>query len=231
MAIYLAADTHGHINISKINTKNFPEQRELTKKDYLIILGDFGLIWDKSKRQEYLLNELNNRNFTTLWIDGNHENFDLLNKYEVEEWNGGKIHKIKDSIIHLMRGQVFNIDGLTFFTFGGAMSIDIIERIPNIDYWYEETASFAEIEEGISNLEKYNNKVDYILTHTCSSSSLEKIAELQNFYIQEYDSNNKFFEFIKNQVEYKHWYYGHFHIDRNINEKETALYKDIVYLV
>lgn len=33
---------------------------------------------------------LNDRPFTTLFVDGNHENFDLLNAYPVENWHGGK---------------------------------------------------------------------------------------------------------------------------------------------
>lgn len=124
MTIYLTGDTHGHIDIAKLNNKNFPDQKKLTKKDYVVVLGDFGLVWNKSKRQESLLNEYNSKAYTLLFIDGNHENFDLLNEYPVEEWNGGKVHRIKENIIHLMRGQVFNMDGKTFFTMGGAYSID-----------------------------------------------------------------------------------------------------------
>lgn len=55
-------------------------------------------------------------NFTTLFVDGNHENHALLDTFPVEEWHGGKIHRIKPSVIHLMRGQVFEIDGKNIFT-------------------------------------------------------------------------------------------------------------------
>ena len=57
-------------------------------------------------------------------MDGNYENFKQLNAYDVDIWNGGKVHFIENEIIHLMRGQVFEIDGTRFFTFGGAYSID-----------------------------------------------------------------------------------------------------------
>ena len=62
--------------------------------------------------------------FSVLFVDGNHENFDLLNSYPVEIWKGGKVHRVKPNITHLMRGQVFEIEGKTIFTFGGATSID-----------------------------------------------------------------------------------------------------------
>lgn len=55
----------------------------------------------------------------------NHENFDRLMAYPVEEWHGGKIQRIRPSVIHLMRGQVFELEEKKLFTFGGASSHDI----------------------------------------------------------------------------------------------------------
>lgn len=67
--------------------------------------------------------------WTTLFVDGNHENFELLDDYPVSSWHGGKVHFIKESVIHLMRGQIDTIDGQTFFTFGGGYSCDIETRV------------------------------------------------------------------------------------------------------
>lgn len=107
--MYITGDLHGYLEISKLNSKRFPHNKSLTKEDYLIIAGDFGLVWDHKNDELYWRKWLGRKNFTTLFIDGNHENFSLLNAYQVEGWNGGKVHRISDSIIHLMRGQVFNI--------------------------------------------------------------------------------------------------------------------------
>jgi len=122
--IYITGDTHGIIDWGKINTSRFPEQKDLTKDDYLIVLGDFGGVWGDADQDRYIQKTYGERNFTTLFIDGNHENHDLLDSYPVEEWCGGKVHRITDSIIHLMRGQVFVINGIKFFTMGGAESTD-----------------------------------------------------------------------------------------------------------
>ena len=106
--IYVTGDCHG--SFSRFDTKNFKQQKDMDKEDYVIICGDFGGIWstDAENRQDkYWLEWLENKSFTTLFVDGNHENFDRLNSYPIEVWNGGKVHKIKSSIIHLMRGQVF----------------------------------------------------------------------------------------------------------------------------
>lgn len=124
--IYITGDCHA--NFSRFSTDIFPEQKEMTKDDYVIICGDFGGVWDKgeeSPREKWDMNWLEDKPFTTLFVDGNHENFDRLYTYPVEEWHGGKVHKIRDSVIHLMRGQVYEIDGKKFFTFGGAASHDI----------------------------------------------------------------------------------------------------------
>ena len=124
--IYITGDCHA--DFSRLSTDNFPEQKEMTKDDYVIICGDFGGVWNKdteNPREKWDMEWLDSKPFTTLFVDGNHENFDRLYAYPVEEWHGGKVHKIRDSVIHLMRGQIFEIDGRSFFTFGGASSHDI----------------------------------------------------------------------------------------------------------
>lgn len=63
------------------------------------------------------------------FVDGNHENFDRLYEYPVEEWHGCKVHKIRSLVIHMMRGQVFEIEGQNIFTFGGPSSRYLIEHI------------------------------------------------------------------------------------------------------
>ncbi|MFL0194448.1 metallophosphoesterase [Clostridium sp. WILCCON 0269] len=127
--IYVTGDTHIPLDIEKLDEDNFNSQKSMTKEDYVIICGDFGGIWNNSTEELNWRKWLEKKNFATLWIDGNHENFELLDKYPVTKWNGGKIHRISDSVIHLMRGQVFNIAGLKFFAMGGGGNLltNIIE--------------------------------------------------------------------------------------------------------
>jgi DNA repair exonuclease SbcCD nuclease subunit len=231
MSIYITGDLHGNIDISKLNNKNFPIQKELTKDDYVIICGDFGLVWNNSKEEIYWQKWLSKKNFTTLFVDGNHENFDKLNEYPIETWNGGKIHRISHSIIHLMRGQIFNINGKTFFTFGGASSVDKERRSEYISWWKEEIPNNKEYEEGLCNLEKYNDKIDYVLTHTCSTNTLSTIGRLWGFNPKPKDSVNKYLDLIEDKVIYKHWYFGHFHENcENISDNQSLLYNRIIKL-
>lgn len=223
--IYITGDTHGSIDIRKLNKRYFDDST-LTKNDFLIICGDFGLVWDNSPEEQFWLNWLNKKNYTTLFIDGNHENHSLLNSYPVEIWNGGKIHKIRDSVFHLMRGQVFTINNHTFFTMGGANSVDKDWRTPGKSWWPEEMPSNDEYIEANLNLYNYENEVDYIITHTAPTSIVNQLIP----EIKPPDRLTDFLEDIKKSVKYKHWYFGHFHDDRDIDEKHTLLYYNIIPL-
>ena len=125
--VWATGDTHG--GFQRFTRENFPEQAGMTKDDYVIVAGDFGGIWDGGEGEQKELDWLENLPFTVLFVSGNHENYDLLAEYPVEEWHGGKVQKIRPHVIHLMRGQVFELEGYTFFTMGGASSHDIGDGI------------------------------------------------------------------------------------------------------
>lgn len=69
--IFITGDIHGNIDISKLNSKNFPEGKHLTRNDYVIVCGDFGLVWNESEEEFYWRNWLENKPWTTLWVCGN----------------------------------------------------------------------------------------------------------------------------------------------------------------
>ena len=231
--IFITGDTHGDEDFHKLNNKRFPIQKELSKDDYIIIAGDFGVIWNStssellSRQDKYLLNWYNQKNYTTLWIDGNHENHCVLNQFPIEIWNGGKIHKISDSVIHLMRGQVYNINEKTFFTMGGADSVDKYLRVENVSWWSEEMPSYEEYQEAMNNLEKVNFKVDYVITHCCGTQLLPRIYDTQH---SRTDELTQFLWHLEKDfgLQFKHWYFGHHHQDIEIDDKHTCLYNNIV---
>ena len=139
--IYITGDCHS--DFRKFNKEKFPIQTEMTKDDYVIICGDFGGVWafeEESEKEKYWLDWLNQKNFTTLFVDGNHENFTRLYNYPVEKWHGGKVHKIRPSVLHLMRGEIFSIDGKKIFLL---RKKETCERKGDICLKY--TKSFGEI--------------------------------------------------------------------------------------
>ena len=79
--IFVTGDTHG--NFQRFGSKYFPEQKEMSRSDYVIICGDFGGVWSDTPNERYWLDWLEDKPFTTLFVDGNHENFSLLNPKKV----------------------------------------------------------------------------------------------------------------------------------------------------
>ena len=238
--IYITGDTHGDFDNEKINTRNFPQQKEMTKDDYIIICGDFGCVWcgdkiipenynviDKSNagKDAFLLTQYEKRNFTTLFVDGNHENHDLLKSYPTEIWNGGKVHKIRESIIHLMRGQVYTINGYKFFTMGGASSTDKEWRKPKLSWWENELPSDEEYREALSSLEKHNYTVDFVVTHCIGNNVMAQMG-----YIRKYDKLTAFFEELDTKLNYKTWFFGHYHLDKTYGKHEL-LFERVLKIV
>ena len=226
--IFITGDTHGSMSMSKFNMANFPLQKELTKDDYMIVAGDFGLVFSLDKEEEYWLKWLDKKSYATLFVDGNHEHHDKLDSLPVQIWNGGKVHFINDNVIHLMRGQVFTINGTKIFTFGGADSIDKLHRLEGKSWWKREMPSTAEYEEGLDNLEKHNWQVDYVITHDCSQSVFEKL--MAGLWVKSLTPINKYFEVLEEKLDCQQWYFGHYHEDRWIDEKHRLIYNDIVML-
>lgn len=225
--IYVTGDIHGEISISRLNTKNFPEQKKMTKDDYVIIVGDFGLVWDGSKTDKYWLDWLEDKPFTTLFIDGNHENFDLLYQYPTEEWAGGKVHQLRPSVLHLKRGEIFVIDRVKFFTFGGALSTDKPYRTEGKSWWPQEIPTLDEMNHGLDNLALHQNKVDVVLTH----NGPESIVRTFGFGVKaDEKSLLAYLEDIKCTVDYQQWFFGHWHEDIEFHDNIQLIHKKIVPL-
>lgn len=221
--IYVTGDTHADIDIGKLSTTKFPQQKSLTKEDYLIVCGDFGLVWDGSRREIYWQDWLTDKNFTTLWVDGNHENFDIIYEFPLIDKFGGKVREIAPGIFHLDRGQVLTIDDKKIFVMGGARSHDKVYRKEHISWWKEEMPSNEEMERAIAALDENNWTVDYVLTH-CAPRTIQTM--IADWY--ENDPLVSFLERVRVDLNFKRWYFGHYHIDRQLNEQFVALYNKVV---
>lgn len=250
--VFVTGDCHAKFN--KFSTENFPEQKEMTRDDIVIVCGDFGL-WNDNNEERYWLKWLSEKNFTIAFVDGNHENFDRLysDEFPIMDFHGGKAHKIRDNIYHLMRGYVFEFDGKKFFCFGGASSHDISDgildredfdsdeefmatvkdwykrwkmfRINHISWWKQELPTEDELAFGLQTLIRNGNKVDYIISHCCP----QEVASLCGF--REPDILTQWFNMVFHTVQFDKWYFGHYHDNRKIMGKFILLYENIVRVI
>lgn len=226
--IYITGDCHGIHDIEKLRPHNFVDSDMNREKDFLIICGDMGIVWSEEDDlwTKKLIDFYNKKNCKVLFIDGNHENHKKLSTFPIKEWNGGKVHVISNNILHLMRGQVFCIEGKTFFTMGGANSTDKQYRIKDVTWWEEEIPNMPERSEALRNLERVGNKVDFVITHTGPSSVLHQMGA--DYRIDEYTD---WLEKINQTLEFKQWYFGHFHVDKQVTSKHTELFNVIGMIV
>lgn len=217
MKLGITGDTHGDLSFKRIF------QARKLGYTHLIICGDFGYIWTGDSKEQRQLDYLNKIGVTVLFIDGNHENFNLLNSYPISKMYSGQVHQIRDNIIHLMRGEYYTIGNHTFWCMGGANSTDKEFRKENKSWWKEELPSLEELHHGLDVLNNHNNKVDYILTHTSYPSALIKVGG--EFRI---DELSDYLNQIKVTTDYKYWYFGHMHNNFRIIDYNTkCLYRDI----
>lgn len=243
--LYITGDCHGDFN--RFATKKFPQLKEMDRDDCVIVTGDFGGIWSGEQADKHKLDWLEDKPFTTLFVDGNHENFDLLNAYPEQEWHGGRVHAARPHVLHLMRGQVFDIGGHTFFTMGGAASHDIEDGIldPNApdfraqyihlllegrrrfrvigkSWWPEELPSDEEYAAARDTLERAGWKVDYVITH-CAPTS---IAQRMDRHYQP-DKLTDFLETVRRRCWFGKWFCGHYHINQVIDERFVVQWEQI----
>lgn len=230
MSIFVTGDTHGDFHsFSKLHKKE--QYNDIT---HLIIAGDYGNYFypKRTKEELYWEKVLSQKPYEILFVDGNHENFEIINSFPVEERYGGKVHKCFKNIYHLMRGEIYTINGIRIFVFGGGASIDKNSRTPGISWWPEEIPNYSEYKNGLKNLEKYNYEVDYVITHSCPKSIFDEFK--RKFYMleKEVDEERQLREYLQNVYEkaiFKKWYCGHFHL--NINVKNVVLlYEHILCL-
>ena len=221
--IYITGDTHIPIDINKLSSKRFSEQKEMTDKDFLIICGDFGGVWCGDNEELYWRKWLDKKNFITLFIDGNHENFDMLGTFPIVDFCEGKAHKISNKIYHLMRGQIYIVDGKKIFTLGGASSHDKEFRKEGKSWWKEELPNEFEYNIATENLSKADWSVDIVITHS-APASIQKLVK------PSYEENNltDFLEGVNRRLKFDKWFFGHYHLDEQITDRHIAIYNSIV---
>lgn len=257
--IYITGDTHSYLE-ERLNVEAFPEQKEMTKEDFVIITGDFGGVWytkNEAKNAanysydeaEKVLDWLDSLPFTTCFVCGNHENFDrLYNEYEVVDFHGGKAHKIRDSIYHLMRGEIFELDGKKIFAFGGAKSHDIKDgilepdqmdlvplwqyrrkafRVNHLSWWKEEMPSEAEMQNGRMNLANEDNTVDFVITHDCPIGIFYLLGYAA-YPGREVNPLQSYLQEIAEKTKFKKWFFGHHHVNMNVTDQFIALFDQII---
>lgn len=212
--IYFFSDVHGD--------KHFKGLKEYlsmaSETDLLIILGDIELNFAKTEENAFFTEFFLSIKKNIAFIDGNHENHPYLNSFPEETWNGGCVNRLSDNIIRLKRGNVYDIEGKSFFVMGGCKSSP---KWKEMGLWYEgEEPSEEELSLAYENLKNHKNKVDYVLTHNYMRYKPwdEPVPPMSLIGISDY---------IDSSVDFGHWYSGHWHENKALDEKHTLVYDEL----
>lgn len=220
--IYVTGDLHGEFD--RLRGKAF---KKLKKGDTVIVCGDFGFLWDGDGREKRLLEKLGKLRYRLMFIDGCHENFDLLEQYPVSSFCGGQARVICGNLVHLLRGQVYTIEGRDIFTMGGGSCGDQADRMATGRWSPRELPSSGELSSALENLKQRRFVVDYVVTHDCSGSlrqfigaEREEITELQSF-----------FDGLASRLRFKKWFFGLYHLDKVLSSRHTAVFQELIPLL
>lgn len=220
--VYITGDIHGDLSRLTADALKF-----MKLHDTLIICGDFGFIWDDSKKEDKILRNLGKRKYNICFVDGTHENFEILNKFPPEDWNSGKARNICGNLYHLMRGEIYTIEGMKVFTMGGGESPEAEYRSTEEDSSHDELPSQEELLRAVNNLEKNEYNVDLIITHEPPSKTREFLLMQENEQFR-VSALNAFFDELAVQCKYKKWYFGSMHTDKYISGNQVAVFKNIL---
>ena len=220
--VFLKGDCHGKF----IDIVSFIEKYELGYGDWIIVLGDMGLFWEESRNDADSFIKYYEKRYEVnlMFIDGNHENFDILKTIPLDETGKGII---SEHIFYLSRGCTFELCGKKFLCMGGADSVDRIRRINHISWWEEEKIT----QEDIDKVDKTQH-YDIILTHAAPQSIVDshkwelcKLLYAENLI--NHDSEGKLEEMM-NGLSFDKWYFGHYHSDVVLDDKFTCLYTNFI---
>jgi hypothetical protein len=230
MAVFITGDAHGDIIEFQERMKSY----SLTADDVLIICGDFGFDWNARTILEWMKF---NHDYTVLFCDGNHENFDNLKKLKRGFAFGDAVGVFADRTYRLFTGRMYDIQGFKTFVFGGAASIDKDWRIlPEYVaaygklWWKEEVPSKATFEFAKKTLKENNWTFDLFISHTCRPGLKRKALKTHKEDFR--DPTEEMIEKLETTIKahngsWKASYFGHFHTDVD-NDKYHCLYKRVV---
>lgn len=167
--------------------------RQTEKYPYTVQLGDFGFKYDTLKNVDHTKH---------IVLPGNHDNYYMCYRYP---------HFLYDF------GYMVNFNGVDFYYYRGAYSIDRQYRTVGIDWWEDEQVS---IDQFMKARELYREiKPKLVITHDCP----------QNIAIQMLNPGDRIFENntswalqeLLNIHEPELWIFGHWHRSKNIQYGNT----------
>ena len=217
--VYITGDKHADFS----EVFDFCYDKKTSLDDVLIILGDAGINYYANYKDYYLKNSLLQYPITFFCIHGNHEERpENIRTYNIKIFHEGIVYYEKDypNILFAKDGEIYNFNNKNVLVIGGAYSVDKSIRLARGYNWYESEQPSDEVKTKVKDvLSKRDNKIDIILSHTCPYKYLPREMILDGIEQSKVDNSTEYFlDEIENNTDYKLWYCGHYHTDKEIDK-------------
>ena len=242
---FITGDKHRHFD----QVKEFCHKMNTRPKDVLIILGDAGFNYYDDKRDDELKKEISSLNITLFCVHGNKEKRPQnVGTYGIRSFCGGKVYYEPKypNIYFAIDGQIYIFEGKKYMVVGGAHSVDKVRCLEDgTPFWYDEMPDNTVKKTVEERLQKENNQIYGMLTHTCPIDylptemfmSTRQTADLKRRKISKKKAKKAFRPDVDRSTEqwlgdlekklnYKIWFCGHYHIDKEI-DKIQMMYREI----
>lgn len=246
---FITGDTHGAQRLCKrLRVFKLQHPDLIPEETGIVILGDAGLNYHgetlggsyDAKDKE----AVNKYGYQLYLVRGNHEfrpstlsNIQYIDDENVQghiyyETQYPNIHYFKDG------GDVYFFGGHPIYVIPGAYSVDKNFRLATGKKWFRDEQLTEEEKETlldrIITCNEFDEESPIVLSHTCPFCWEEYINYL---FMDGLDQDSidktmeKFLNQIYNSIWYKHWYFGHFHDDKDFYDIEaTILFEKIIPL-
>ena len=224
---FVTGDKHGDLR----PVIDFIKRFDLQSNANILILGDTGLFWRKDKKDaekniDFYEKECNGVHL--YWIDGNHENFDIINK-----WNTKTVYNNSPHIHYCPRGYIteININNKIkkILFIGGADSVDKYLRTEHLNWWKDETILYSDIQNA------FDKEYDYVFSH-CGPMSIVNKNKVFLYTLSNLDQgrvchdSELILDILNNNIKTKNWWFGHYHINKDLGNGYRCLFEDFIEL-
>ena len=132
------------------------------------------------------------------------------------------------NLIFAVDGEVYDMEGLRTIAIGGAYSVDKFYRLAHGWNWWEDEQPTPIMKKGIEKVLDYEGwKEDIVISHTVPLK-----YEPVEVFLPQVDqsmvdkSTETWLDQIEDRLQYRHWYAGHYHTEKEI-DKLTLLFESI----
>ncbi|MEG2087273.1 MAG: hypothetical protein RR022_03670 [Angelakisella sp.] len=217
--IYVTGDLHGDIGQLQSSAV-----RKLKRGDTLIVCGDFGFLWEDSRAERKRLVWLGKRRYHLLFVEGTHDNLDLLREYPTEPWNGGLTRPISGRLRQLVRGELFELEGKRILAMGGGQPDEGAQL--GVNCWQGALPDKDEILAICDRLDSCGWQLDAIISHQAPTNIdaciTHRVCEV-NFLTALMDT-------IQRKSKFGDWCFGSYHQNRLVPPNYRCLYNQVYCL-